>query len=95
MDSVSKSELIKRIQAANPDLKKKDVENIVKSTFDSISDAIAAGEKVSILEFGTFATIKINEREGRSPQTGEPITIPAHKKVHFKVSKTITKRVNE
>lgn len=57
-------------------LKKKDVEATVNAVLDSISEALAGGEKVQIIGFGTFETRKRAARNGRNPQTGEVISIP-------------------
>lgn len=57
-------------------LKKKDVEVTVNAVLDSISEALAEGDKVQLIGFGTFETRKRKARSGRNPQTGAPIDIP-------------------
>ena len=65
-------------------LKKKDVEVTVNAVLDSISEALAEGEKVQLIGFGTFETRTRKARSGRNPQTGEPISIPESSVPAFK-----------
>lgn len=50
----------------------------------AIKQAVQSGRKVSIREFLTIEAKDVAERQGRNPKTGEPITIPAHKRVSVK-----------
>ena len=65
-------------------LKKKDAETAVNSVFAAIEEALAAGDKVQIIGFGTFETRERSARSGRNPQTGESISIPASTVPAFK-----------
>ena len=58
-----------------------------------MAEALAAGEKVSLVGFGTFSIAQREAREGRNPATGKTITIPAKKVVKFKVGSTLADRV--
>jgi len=58
-----------------------------------IATALDADEKVTVPGFGTFSAKRRGERQGRNPATGETITIPAKKYVHFKPGKTLRERV--
>ena len=60
-----------------------------------IATALDAGEKVTVPGFGTFSTKKRGERQGRNPATGQTITIPAKKYVHFKPGKTLRERIEK
>ena len=64
----------------------KDTAIFVDATIKAIQDAVVAGEKVSIVGFGTFETIERAARIGRNPQTSEEIMIPASKAPKFKAS---------
>lgn len=57
---------------------------VINATFDSIREALAGGDEVAITGFGTFRITERGAREGRNPQTGEKITIPARKSPSFK-----------
>ncbi|MDB5085830.1 MAG: integration host factor subunit alpha [Bacilli bacterium] len=73
---MNKLELVTKV-AEQTGLKKKDAELVVNSVLDTISDALAEGDKVQLIGFGTFETRKRTARNGRNPQTGEVIQIPA------------------
>jgi nucleoid DNA-binding protein len=60
-----------------------------------IATALDADEKVTIPGFGTFSSKSRGERQGRNPATGQKITIPAKKYVHFKPGKTLRERVEK
>lgn len=60
------------------------VGSVVNTTFDSIQDSLADGEEVTITGFGSFRITHRAAREGRNPQTGEPIQIPAGKTPSFR-----------
>ncbi|HIZ19761.1 MAG TPA: HU family DNA-binding protein [Firmicutes bacterium] len=68
-------------------LTKKDAEKAVAAVLESVVDAVAAGEKVQLVGFGTFETRSRGERTGRNPRTKETITIPASKQPVFKAGK--------
>nr|WP_076346846.1 HU family DNA-binding protein [Alicyclobacillus vulcanalis] len=76
-------ELINRV-AEETGLKKKDAEAAVNKVFEIIEKALANGEKVQIIGFGTFETRSRAARSGRNPQTGEVIEIPASTVPAFK-----------
>ncbi|OFW82203.1 MAG: DNA-binding protein [Alicyclobacillus sp. RIFOXYA1_FULL_53_8] len=80
---MNKMDLVNKV-AETANLKKKDAELAVNSVFAAIEDALAAGEKVQIIGFGTFETRERSARSGRNPQTGESISIPASTVPAFK-----------
>lgn len=64
-------------------------EKIIKGTIEKIKDALVDGNEVSLYGLGTFSTRDVEERQGRNPQTGEEITIPAHKSPKFSFVKSV------
>ncbi|WP_048601120.1 HU family DNA-binding protein [Rubeoparvulum massiliense] len=72
---MNKQEIVGNI-AAKSGLTKKDVEKVLSQFFDEVSNALANGDKVQFVGFGTFETRKRAARTGRNPQTGKEITIP-------------------
>ena len=58
-----------------------------------VADALAAGEKVTLVGFGTFEVAKRSEREGRNPRTGEALKIPPSKGVKFRVGSKLKSEV--
>ena len=91
---MNKTQLIEAV-AAKADLKKKDAEAAVNAVTAAIAEALKAGDKVQLVGFGTFEVKAREAREGRNPQTGEAITIPASKKPSFSASKVLKDSVNE
>ena len=67
---------------------------ILDTVFSTISDALAKGEKVDVTGFGKFETKERPERNGRNPQSGEQIVIPASIVAKFKPSKALKDKVN-
>ena len=92
---MNKTELIKNI-AAETELTQGEVTTVVNKTFEKIANALAEGEKVSIVDFGTFESREMSERLGRNPRNSEEkIVIPAKMKPAFKPSKKLKEKVNE
>ncbi len=80
---MNKGELVEKV-AKECELGKAVAEQVLASVFRAITDAMVAGEKLTLLGFGTFSVSERAAREGRNPQTGEIINIPAKKVVKFK-----------
>lgn len=88
-----KTELIE-LTARATGLSKADTARTLDVALDEIRKALSAGEDVSLTGFGSFAVISKAERQGRNPQTGETITIAAHRTVKFKAGKPLKDAVN-
>ena len=85
---MTKVELIAAV-AATAGLTKKDAEKAVSATLDVITEALQKGDKVSLVGFGTFEVRERKERQGRNPQTREPMIIPASKLPAFSAGKAL------
>lgn len=90
---MNKSELIAAM-AANAQMTKKDSEKALEAFIDVVTEELGKGGKVQLVGFGTFDVAERKEREGRNPQTGEPMNIPASKAARFKVGKVLKDAVN-
>ena len=90
---MTKAELISAV-AESVDLKKKDVERVVNSVFSTIEAALAQGEKVQLMGFGTFLVRRRPARLGRNPQTGEEINIAETTVPVFKPGKSLKDAVS-
>ncbi|HJB41004.1 MAG TPA: HU family DNA-binding protein [Candidatus Gemmiger avicola] len=88
VNTMTKVELIAAV-AATAGLTKKDAEKAVSATLDVITEALQKGDKVSLVGFGTFEVRERKERQGRNPQTREPMTIPASKLPAFSAGKAL------
>ncbi|MEM6649496.1 MAG: integration host factor subunit beta [Pseudomonadota bacterium] len=89
-----KSELVQIIAAENPHLFIKDVEKIVSTIFDSISEAMAEGDRVELRGFGAFSVKHREARVGRNPRTGEAVAIEEKWTPFFKAGKEMRERLN-
>jgi integration host factor subunit beta len=91
---MTKSDLVKRLAAANPHLYLRDVERIVATVFDEISAALSRGDRVELRGFGAFSVRPRNARLGRNPRTGDEVTVPDKAVPHFKTGKELRERLN-
>ncbi len=87
-------ELVTKV-AEEAELTKKDAEKAVNATLAAIENALANGDKVQLVGFGTFEVRDRAARIGRNPKTGEEIKIPATKVPAFKPGKALKERVAE
>ena len=83
---MNKNELISKV-AETSGFTKKDTGIVIDALVKAITDAVASGEKVQLIGFGTFEAVERAAREGRNPQTGETMTIAASKAPKFKAGK--------
>lgn len=89
---MNKQDLIATV-AEKTELTKKDAEKAVNAIVASIEEALAQGEKVQLVGFGTFEIRERAARKGRNPQTGEEINIAAAKVPVFKAGKALRSAV--
>ncbi|MBS0503562.1 MAG: HU family DNA-binding protein [Proteobacteria bacterium] len=89
---MNSSELADKV-AASSDLPKGKVKPVIDALFAAIADAAARGDDVSITGFGKFKVKATAARTARHVQTGEPIHVPASRKVSFAPSQALKDRV--
>ena len=89
---MNKAELVDQV-AKEAEITKKDAGVVVSAVIDKISDALAKGEKVQLIGFGTFEVRERAARKGRNPATGKQINIPASKTPAFKPGKELKETV--
>ena len=89
-----RSELIQTIADQNPHLFQRDVERIVNTIFEEITDAMTRGERVELRGFGAFSVKKRDARVGRNPRTGEAVDVDAKSVPFFKTGKLLRDRLN-
>lgn len=85
---VNKSELTDAVAAA-ADLPKAAAGRAVDAVLDAVTKALASGEQVSLVGFGTFAVKERAARTGRNPKTGAAIEIAASRQAAFKPGKAL------
>jgi integration host factor subunit beta len=89
-----KSELIERIAAENPHLYQRDVEKIVNAILDTITTALAQGDRVELRGFGMFRVKRRNARTGRNPRDGTQVPVSEKAAPMFKTSRDMHRRLN-
>ena len=90
---MNKNELINAL-TQKTGVARKDVEKVLGATLDTISEALAEGDKVQLVGFGSFETKQREARVGRNPKTKEEIEIPAARVPVFKAGKALKDKVD-
>jgi integration host factor subunit beta len=90
---MTKSELIDAV-AARGELTKARAELVVNCVFDTMIEAMRAGEGIEIRGFGSLTVRPYRPYEGRNPRTGQPVEVPAKRLPFFKVGKELRELVN-
>ena len=91
---MTKSQLIQRMAELNPHLYQRDVERIVSTIFDEISEALAQGNRVELRGFGAFSVKHRDARQGRNPRTGESVRVEKKAVPFFKTGKKLCEMLN-
>lgn len=91
---MTKSELIQRLAEMNPHLYLRDVEKIVETVFQEISNALARGDRVELRGFGAFSVKHRESRVGRNPRTGETVKVDEKRLPFFKTGKALREKLN-
>ncbi len=90
---MNKTELINQI-AESADITKKAAGEALQGFMMAITDTLVKGDKLQLIGFGTFSVSERAARDGRNPQTGKAIKIPAKNVVKFKVGSKLSDAVN-
>ncbi|HSM80155.1 MAG TPA: HU family DNA-binding protein [Nodosilinea sp.] len=93
---MNKAELVDKVAekaSGEKAMTKKDVDSVITATIDAIMEAVASGEKVTLVGFGSFERRERKEREGRNPKTGDTMVIPATKVPAFSAGKLFKEKV--
>jgi DNA-binding protein HU-beta len=90
---MNKSELVEAI-ANKADMSKAAAGKALDATTAAITEALAGGDSVALIGFGTFSVKDRAARSGRNPQTGETITIGAAKIPSFKCGSSLKDACN-
>ena len=89
-----KSELILRLAELNPHLYQRDIERIVSTVFDEISEALARGDRVELRGFGAFSVKRRAARVARNPRTGAAVNVDEKHVPFFKTGKVLRLSLN-
>ena len=91
---MNRTELVDAM-AKKSKLSKKDTDAALKAFIETVTAELKKGGKVQLVGFGTFEVTKRAAREGKNPQTGAKIKIPASKAPKFKSGKALKDTVNK
>jgi DNA-binding protein HU-beta len=89
---MTKAQLVTKLAEAGG-VNRKQADQMLDFLTETVVKSVKKGESVKIPGLGIFRLRKMKARMGRNPQTGEPIKIPARKKVGFSVAKTFKESV--
>jgi DNA-binding protein HU-beta len=90
---MNKAQLIEKL-AEKKKLTKTQAESFLDATLEIIQKAVAQGDEVKLVGFGTFSRLSRKSRNGRNPKTGAPVVIPGSKVPRFKPGKDFRDRLN-
>lgn len=90
---MNRAELIDAL-AARSDVSKATADKVLAELLGVIGDTLAAGDKLTLVGFGSFSVGNNAARTGRNPKTGESMAIPASKKPKFTPGATLKAKVN-
>lgn len=91
---MNKSDLIQSITEKVQDLSSKEIEIIINTLFDKMTEGLASGKRIEIRGFGSFEIRVRGSREGRNPKTGQQVLVKKRKVPFFKVGKELKERIN-
>lgn len=92
---MTKSELIEDIALQTPEIQRKDLELIINTMFDTMSNALSIGKRIEIRGFGSFVPKLRKARAGRNPRTGSEVKVPEKYVPFFTVGKELYERIND
>ncbi|MFN4853294.1 MAG: HU family DNA-binding protein [Bacteroidota bacterium] len=91
---MNKQELIDAI-SASAELTKADAKKALDAFIESVAASLKKGDRISLVGFGSFSISDRKAREGRNPQSGKTIKIPAKQVVKFKAGAELAEMVNK
>jgi integration host factor subunit beta len=91
---MTKSDLIRQLAETNPHLYQRDIERIVSTVFEEVTEALVRGDRVELRGFGAFSVRHRTSRVGRNPRTGEEVRVPDKAVPYFKTGKELRERLN-
>ncbi len=92
---MTKSELVTILARQNPQLYLRDIETIIDTIINEMSDALVRGDRVELRGFGAFSVKEREARTGRNPRTGETVQVDAKRMPAFKAGKALRDMLNE
>ena len=92
---MNKSDLVNMLEQKIKTLSHKEVESIVDTIFDKMTDALVKGGRIEIRGLGSFEVRTREPRQGRNPKSGASVFVGTRRVPFFKVGKELRDRVNK
>ena len=92
--AIVKSKLLIQLKESYPNFLQKDLKKVVSIVLNEIKQSLKNGNRVELRGFGIFSTNIQKARISRNPKTGEKISTPEKKTIHFKMAKEMFKKLN-
>lgn len=90
---MNKGDLVEALVKSNPTISKKTAGDMIDTTLEAIGTALAKGDQVQLIGFGTFYTSKREPRAGRNPRTGAELQIKGGTTPKFRPGKGLKDKV--
>ena len=91
---MKKSDLISIIAKQNPYFYLSDIDRVVTTILNEITNSLSRGDRVELRGFGVFSTRTRKARSARNPKTGESVKVMEKSVPFFKAGKNLKKRIN-
>ncbi|MCC6899146.1 MAG: integration host factor subunit alpha [Polyangiaceae bacterium] len=92
---MTKADIVQTVYARLGGFSKKESADLVDLVFETMKETLGRGEKIKISGFGNFVLRDKRQRQGRNPQTGDPIVITERRVLNFKASQLLKQALNE
>ena len=89
---MNKAELVEEV-SDKTGITKKQAGNVINAITDTVKETLSKGERITLVDFGTFHVRQRKARKGRNPRTGKKLEIPAKKVPKFKAGKALKEAV--
>jgi len=93
--AMTKADIVQAVYTRLGGFSKKESADLVDLVFETMKETLGRGEKIKISGFGNFVLRDKRQRQGRNPQTGDPITITERRVLNFKASQLLKQALNE
>lgn len=92
---MTKSQLIAQLSKRFSHLYQRDVETLVNTVFNEISDGMVRGDRIELRGFGAFSIRKREPRTARNPKNGQAVKVSERYAIYFRAGKELRERINE
>src|SRR5262245_39755185 len=91
---MTKADIVQAVYSRLGGFSKKESADLVDLVFETMKETLGRGEKIKISGFGNFVLRDKRQRQGRNPQTGDPIVITERRVLNFKASQILKHALN-